>query len=73
MMSYPRRRLGEIADLDGALLLLASEQGRIISNQWALISVSMKPGHRAVTLISWRAHSRARERVIIRTPAFDMQ
>ena len=30
-MSYPRRRLGELADLDGALLLLASEQGRIIT------------------------------------------
>lgn len=28
---YPRRRLGEIADLDGALLLLASDQGRIIT------------------------------------------
>jgi len=28
---YPRRRLGEIEDLDGALLLLASDQGRIIT------------------------------------------
>lgn len=28
---YPRRRLGEIADLDGALLLLASDQGRIVT------------------------------------------
>lgn len=28
---YPRRRLGEISDLDGALLLLASDQGRIIT------------------------------------------
>lgn len=28
---YPRRRLGEIADLDGALLLMASDQGRIIT------------------------------------------
>lgn len=31
VMAYPRRRLGEIADLDGALLLLASDQGRIIT------------------------------------------
>ncbi len=28
---YPRRRLGEIADLDGTLLLLASDQGRILT------------------------------------------
>lgn len=28
---YPRRRLGEIADLDGALLMLASDAGRIIT------------------------------------------
>jgi len=29
--AYPRRRLGEIADLDGALLLLASDQSRLIT------------------------------------------